>query len=57
MTNYNVTTKLIRANATGDVDALVTAYINSLADTKVIRAVTAVRIGSDGLLVMIVHDA
>ena len=56
MANYNVTTKLIFGNK-NDLASSVSAYLNSVDDTKTIRAIVIEKLGGDNFVVMIVHDA
>ena len=57
MVNYNVVTKVFRTDGNGKAEDLLSTYLNTVDSTKVIRALTAVKIGWDELLILLVHDA
>jgi len=56
MANYNVTVKVIRGS-TEDIDTAIANYINSIDDSKTIRAIAVTHYGNDRVIAVIVHDA
>lgn len=56
MVNYNKVCKIIKTDASGNVDVLVQNYINSLDSTKVF-AFSVTKTEADNVIVVIIHDA
>jgi len=56
MTNYNVTSKVVEGSK-NTIGSSIATYLNTVDDTKVIRAILLQRTGADNFIAVIIHDA
>jgi hypothetical protein len=57
MTNYDVTVHIERGSSGGEIEDKIEDYLNALDSGKTIRSICATPVGSDNVLVLIIHDS